>query len=258
MLTLFFLVFLLIQVYMVFWFTISLLIRRNDIADFAWGLGFIVVAISLYVMGGEVLDTMTVIAVLTTLWGFRLCLHIGRRLLTRPEDSRYSAWRATWGQWFVLRSYFQVFFLQGCIMFLVSFSAIFASMHRGASIGTLPVFIGVFVWLIGFIFESLADRQLSGFTHDIKNRGHIMESGLWKYSRHPNYFGEVTQWWGLFIIVSTLPSGLLALISPLTITFLILFVSGVPLLEKKYFGRPDFEDYKKRTSVFIPWFPKKA
>ena len=107
---------------------------------------------------------------------------------------------------------------------------------------------GLIVWIFGFYFESTADKQLSNHIKNPANKGKLMTTGLWKYSRHPNYFGEVTQWWGIFL----LSSSLFTIISPLTITLLILFVSGIPLLEKKYEGRPDWEEYKKKTSIFIP------
>ena len=120
----------------------------------------------------------------------------------------------------------------------------------------LLVIIGFIVWLIGFYFESVGDKQLANFIHNPENKGKLMTEGLWKYSRHPNYFGEVTQWWGIWIIALSVPYGWVAIIGPITITILILFVSGVPLLEKKYKGRSDFEAYKKRTSIFIPLPPK--
>jgi steroid 5-alpha reductase family enzyme len=116
-------------------------------------------------------------------------------------------------------------------------------------------FIGIIVWLIGFYFEATADKQLKEFIKNPKNKGKIMQSGLWAYSRHPNYFGEVTMWWGIWLL--NLNPNWWTILGPLTITFLILKVSGVPLLEKKYQGNSEFEDYKKRVSVFIPWKPKK-
>lgn len=113
--------------------------------------------------------------------------------------------------------------------------------------------IGFVVWMIGFTFESVGDKQLKEFIANPENKGKIMDQGLWAYSRHPNYFGEVTQWWGLFIIALSVPFGIWSIIGPLTITFLILKVSGVPMLEKSFVGKPGWEEYKKKTSVFIPW-----
>ncbi len=114
------------------------------------------------------------------------------------------------------------------------------------------------VWLTGFSFEAIGDRQLAAFIRDPANRGQLMTGGLWSYTRHPNYFGEAAMWWGMAMLALSAPNGWLGLVGPLVITILLLFVSGVPLLEKKYAGRPDWEEYKKRTSIFIPWFPKKV
>ena len=236
---------------------ISLLAKRNDVADLAWGLGFVLISWVLFFKTGIFVDHLLVISILTTIWGLRLASHIFARLKSRPEDSRYQQWRQDWGSSFFVRSYLQVFLLQGMIMLLISLSSVASSIDRNIPLG-INVYIGVIVWLVGFLIESNADSQLSSFVKNPENKGHVMQSGLWKYSRHPNYFGEVTQWWGLFFIALSLNNGLVSIISPVTITLMILFVSGVPLLEKKYAGRPEFEDYKKRTSVFIPWFPKKA
>lgn len=117
-------------------------------------------------------------------------------------------------------------------------------------------FLGLVIWLIGFFFEAVGDAQLSEFLKNPKNKGKIIQTGLWRYTRHPNYFGEVAQWWGIWLITLGIPLGWFGIIGPLTITVLILFVSGVPLLEKKYQGRADFEAYKKQTSVFFPLPPK--
>ena len=120
--------------------------------------------------------------------------------------------------------------------------------------------LGVFIWIIGFYFESRADKELRDFLKDKNNKGKIMQSGLWSLSRHPNYFGEVTMWWGIWLLnlsILTL-SNWWTVVGPLTITYLILKVSGVPLLEKRYEGNKEFEEYKKRVSIFIPWWPKKS
>jgi steroid 5-alpha reductase family enzyme len=130
---------------------------------------------------------------------------------------------------------------------------LFINLGTGGPLGFFDL-VGFLVWITGFYFESTGDAQLARFVRDPINKGKIMQSGLWKYTRHPNYFGEVTQWWGIFIISLSVPFGIFTIIGPLTITYLILFVSGVPMLEKKYAGRADFEAYKKRTSVFFPWF----
>jgi steroid 5-alpha reductase family enzyme len=145
--------------------------------------------------------------------------------------------------------------LQGFFLYLIAQPVIFIHNEPSSVLGLID-FIGLCVWGIGFYFESTGDAQLKEFITNPANKGKLMDRGLWKYSRHPNYFGEVTQWWGLFIVALSITGSLFTVIGPLTITTLILFVSGVPLLEKKYAGRPDWEEYKKRTSIFIPLPPK--
>jgi steroid 5-alpha reductase family enzyme len=192
---------------------------------------------------------------LVTIWGLRLAIHIYSRNKGKAEDFRYKAWREQWGKWFLVRSYFQVFLLQGLFLFLISLPVILINQHTTAL--SFLDFLGIAVWIIGFYFEVVGDWQLSQFVREPSNRGKIIETGLWKYTRHPNYFGEVVQWWGIFLMAISLPNGILTIIGPLTITILILFVSGIPMLEKKYEGRADFEDYKRRTSAFIPLPPTK-
>jgi len=239
--------------YYVVWFIISLLVRRNDVADLAWGLGFpLLIWTAVAQSGGSPVSVL--IAVLVSIWGGRLALHIFSRIRRTQEDRRYQEWRAQW-RFFTLRSFLQIYLLQGLLMFAIAYSSITIVLAQLPQL-TVWTVVGTVVWFGGLLCESIADRQLAVFKRDPANKGKILQSGLWKYSRHPNYFGEISMWWGLSIIgVSILQPSLL--LSPVTITLLIRFVSGVPLLEKKYAGRPDFEEYKRRTSVLIPWAPKK-
>ncbi len=242
--------------YMNFWFLVSLIKKRNDIADIAWGLGFVILSwLSLFISkNGDFVSLM--INFLITVWGLRLAAHIYKRNRFKKEDYRYKKWRDEWGKWFFLRSYFQVYILQGIFLFLIVLPALFTNLNPGGNFGFMAI-LGLIIWIIGFVFESVGDGQLAKFIKNPSNKGKIMQDGLWKYTRHPNYFGEVTQWWGIFVIALARPGGIVTIIGPLTITILILFVSGIPLLEKKYGGRKDFEEYKKKTSVFFPLPPKK-
>lgn len=241
--------------YMNFWFLVSLFKKRNDVADVAWGLGFVFLAWNSFYLSQDWSGVSLVVNLLVTVWGFRLAYHIYSRNKDKPEDYRYKAWREEWGKWFYLRSYFQIYILQGFLLFLISLPVIFINLYQIKSFGVL-VLVGLLIWLIGFFFESVGDAQLARFIKNPENKGKLMQTGLWAYTRHPNYFGEVTQWWGIFIIALSASFGFISIIGPLTITFLILKVSGVPMLEKKMEQNPEFAEYKKRTSAFIPLPPR--
>lgn len=243
--------------FVTFLFVISVFLKRNDIADVAWGTGIFLVALSSYLLNEDKSTLNLAITILIGLWGFRLSLRILLRNLKKDEDFRYKKWREEWGRIFYLRSYLQVYLLQGFLMLVVGYVAIHANQYGEK--GELGYFFlaGLIVWIIGYFFETVGDWQLDKFIGSKPAPGEIMQSGLWKYSRHPNYFGEVTMWWGLWLMVATLPFSYIALVSPLAITFLILKVSGIPMLEKKFEGNPKWEEYKKVTSAFFPLPPKK-
>lgn len=241
--------------YVSVWFLISLLIKRNDIADIAWGLGFVAVVCFLFLTQAPTLQS-GIVYILTIIWGMRLAIYIGVRTKGKPEDFRYKKWREEWGKYFVLRSYLQVYLLQGFFMWIISLPIIVVSMAKNQPISPF-ILVGSIIWLIGFAFESIGDYQLMLFIKQRQNKSDVMQTGLWKYTRHPNYFGEVLVWWGIFIMVLPLEYGLWAIISPITISFLLLYVSGIPMLEAKYKDNVAFEEYKKRTSAFFPMLPKK-
>ena len=237
-------------------FLISVLRKRNDIADTLWGLGFILVAWVTLFSNGYYYPMQLLVTALVTIWGLRLALHIYLRNRHKIEDHRYQDMQKKWKGNFYLNSYLQVFLLQGFLLLLISIPVIFVNAITETSFGWVAI-LGVLIWLKGFFFESVGDSQLAQFLKDPKNHGHVMQAGLWKYTRHPNYYGEVLQWWGIFVIALSIPFGFFTILGPLVITLLITKISGVPLLEKKYAGRAEWEDYKKRTSIFVPWFPKK-
>ena len=240
--------------YVSVWFIISLLIKRNDIADIAWGLGFVAIVIFLFITQTSTLQS-NIVYILTLIWGIRLAIHIGFRTKGKPEDFRYKKWRDEWGKYFVLRSYLQVYLLQGFFMWIISLPIIVVTMAQNQAISPF-ILSGSIIWLIGFAFESIGDYQLMLFIKQRQNKSDIMQTGLWKYTRHPNYFGEVLVWWGIFIMVLPIEYGIWTIISPITISFLLLYVSGIPMLEAKYKDNLAFQDYKKRTSAFFPMLPK--
>ena len=233
------------------WFIISIFRKRNDVADVAWGFGFILLSWASYLISINFNLKGLLVGFLVSIWGLRLAWHIYFRNKGKTEDYRYIVWRKEWGKWFYLRSYFQVYILQGIFLFLIVLPVLIINKSAGQGIGIIEI-VGVLVWIVGFFFETVGDAQLSRFIKNPENKGKIMQSGLWQYTRHPNYFGEVTGWWGIWLIAFSVPFGWLSVIGPLTITILILKVSGISLLEKKMEENPDFIEYKKRTSIFIP------
>lgn len=246
---------LLLFFYMSVWFVLSLVKKRNDVADTAWGVGFILLAWVSFYLGQAQGPRGLLVGLLISVWGIRLAWHIHTRNKGKAEDYRYAKWREEWGAWFYVRSYAQVYLLQGVLLFLIVLPVLLLNVSAGPAIGVLD-FIGVAVWILGFVFESVGDAQLAQFIKDPANKGTLMQGGLWRYTRHPNYFGEVTMWWGIWLIALSTPYGLLGIIGPITITTLILKVSGIPMLEKKMEENPQFAEYKMRTSIFIPWFRK--
>ncbi len=246
--------------YMTAWFLWSQLKKRNDVADIAWGLGFIATAWWTFAKHRTSQQASIVALILTTLWGLRLAIHIYTRNHGKHEDFRYKQWRDEWGKWFVIRTYLQVFILQGLFMLVVVSPVLYTVGIQNTVIIPAWLWAGILLWGLGFYFETVGDWQLRQFIANPKNKGKIMNQGLWNYTRHPNYFGEVTQWWGVWLVLAATDIStnikLLGLLGPATISYLIIFVSGIPMLEKKYKDNPDFQAYAKRTSVFFPRKPR--
>ena len=250
----------LVALYMTAWFAVALVKKDNSVADIAWGLGFVLVASYTFFFRRTSLFLPGLVTSLVVVWGIRLAYHIFRRNMAKGEDPRYTAWRAKWGRTFVWRSYLQVFLLQGLFMLVIALPVVLVNTHRwdaGRPVAEgLFTLAGILVWVLGFFFEAVGDAQLARFKKDPANKGKIMDRGLWRYTRHPNYFGESLMWGGIFIIALEVPSGWMTVASPLLITFLLAKVSGVPMLERRYAGNAAFQDYARRTSAFVPWFPK--
>ncbi len=247
---------LIVFVYFLLFFIVAQVVKNNSIVDMGWGAGFVIVALATLFLGGYYTERSLLVTLLVAIWGLRLTYHIVRRNFGKPEDFRYAKWRKEWGRWLVPRAFLQVFMLQGVMMLAISYSVILINSYEGSSLNLLDI-TGLLVWITGFFFESVGDKQLARFLKDPANKGKVIQSGLWKYTRHPNYFGEATMWWGIFILALSVPLGWTGIISPLTITILLLFVSGVPMLEKQMMQNPEYREYAKRTSKFFPWFPGK-
>ena len=236
-------------------FSIALVIKNNSIVDVAWGIGFICVAWVTFFLGEGMSVRAILVTTLVTVWGVRLAIHVGLRNLGKPEDFRYAKWRQQWGKLFVSRSYFQIFLLQGLILLIISYPVLLVNRSDGTGLTALDL-IGVLLWGVGFLFESVSDYQLVRFKRNPENKGRIMTGGLWQYSRHPNYFGESLLWWGIYVIALSVESGWTAIVSPVLITYLLLKISGVTMLEKKYVGNAAYAAYAQKTSAFIPRPPK--
>lgn len=240
-------------------FIISKILKRLDVVDIAWSGGFILAALTSFFISKYKVEigwnVQTVATILVLVWGLRLAYHILRRVASTSEDPRYVELRKRWKGNTSLNAYFRIFFTQGVLATIISIAVIHINLSEPQPINWVT-YLGALVWLSGFLMESLSDYQLKKHLANPKNKGTIMTSGLWKYSRHPNYFGEATLWWGIFIIAFSLPFGWVAVITPVAITYLLLFVSGVPLAERRFEGRPGWAKYKKQTSVFVPLPPR--
>ena len=247
-------------IYMTAWFFVSVAQRRADVVDQAWGLGFVLVALVNGFVNGWTPPYLILVA-LVSVWGFRLFWHINRRHAKTGEDPRYTEIEAKGGGGLVKR-WITIYLLQGGLILVVSAPITAFGSFQGAAESTITanVIAGLLIWIVGFIFESVGDKQLADFLADPANKGQIMDRGLWHYTRHPNYFGELTMWWGIWVLTfssANLVPWLVSAIGPGTLTYLIVFVSGIPPIEKQFMQREDFRAYAARTSVLIPWFPKK-
>jgi len=238
------------------WLT-SLALRDASIVDVWWGPGFALIAACAAWLGeGGDLDRRALSAAAVTFWGVRLGGHLFLRNQGQGEDPRYRAMRRHWGARFPWVSAVTVFGLQGVLMWIVSAPVQAVHVSAGGPLGALDA-IGIALVAVGLFFETVGDFQLARFRADPANRGRVLDSGLWRYTRHPNYFGDCCVWWGLYAIAAATPLGRWTVFAPLLMTFLLLRVSGVALLERSIGGRrPAYADYVRRTSAFLPLPPR--
>ena len=246
---------LVVSVYFIIFFIIGQILRDNSIVDIGWGLGFAVLAAALAIRDEFQNTKGIIVLVLVALWGLRLTIYLFNRNKGKPEDFRYVNLRKRWGtKWALLKAFLNVYALQGVVLYIVSISFMYIFNSETSELIWLD-YVAIGIWLIGFLFESIGDYQLKMFKAKPENKGRIIQSGLWKYTRHPNYFGNATMWWGIYLLALT-SGGWLTFFSPLIMTLFLLFVSGVPLLEKKKANHPEYQQYKQVTPKFFPWFPK--
>ena len=236
---------------------ISLVMRDASIVDIAWGSGFVLVAwVSYWLSDGNSTRSL-LLTVLTTIWGLRLAFYLAKRNLGHGEDFRYQSMRRKHGDRFAIVSLYTVFGLQGLLMFIVSLPVQLGQVREEPGFGIIGV-LGVLVWGVGIYFEAVGDAQLARFKRDPANTGKIMDQGLWRYTRHPNYFGDSCVWWGLGLIAAESSLGIYGLIGPAVMTFLLVKVSGAAMLDRAMLKRkPGYENYVATTSGFTPRPPRR-
>lgn len=230
---------------------LSLVLRDSSIVDIAWGPLFVAVAGIGAAFGGGWAGRQLLVLAMVALWGLRLGWHIHRRNRGHGEDPRYARWRADAGPSWWWRSLFKVFLLQGAVLWVVSLPIQAAMAVPGPNRFTAWAAIGELVWAAGFLIEAIADAQLAAFKAK-GDRSGVMDEGLWAYSRHPNYFGEAVLWWGIWLAALAVPWGWATVVSPIVITLLLRYVSGVPLTERMMEGRPGWDDYVSTVRIFVP------
>lgn len=242
-----------VLLYMTAWFVIARARKRLDTVDNAWGGGYFVMAWAAAALQPSWLTLL--IAVLISIWAARLTLHIAARNAKRPEDPRYVAISQKWKGNYWLRAYFSIFVLQGALIWTIGLPI---SLAGNLSVPHQIVYalMGTIVWIMGYATEAIADRQLRHYLASQPDKSSILDSGLWHYSRHPNYFGEILQWYGIAIIASGVKYGWVGLVGPTALYLTIRYVSGVPPIENRRKDNPAYQAYARRTSVLLPLPPR--
>jgi steroid 5-alpha reductase family enzyme len=244
---------------MVALWAVSVRIGDISIVDIFWGPGFAVVAWVAFALAQGVPVRQWLVAALTTIWALRLGAYLARRNLGKGEDPRYAAFKKHAKGNVHLFALRRVFLTQAAILWFVSLPVQFAMLWREPATLGWPAYAGIALFAVGFLFETVGDAQLAAFKADPAHKGRILDRGLWRYTRHPNYFGDACVWFGLFLIACDNPWGALTLLSPLAMTWFLVKVTGKALLERRMKrANPAYEDYIRRTSGFLPWFPKPA
>ena len=255
---LFFKAALIIVVFVTLLWVWSVFIKNVSIVDIFWGLGFVIVNVFYAFMFGDLTERKLLVLILVCIWGFRLAIYLAIRNIGKGEDFRYQEFRRNYGPkrywWF---SFFQTFLLQAVLIMIISLPLL--GINTSTNSGSLNGldYLGIVVWIVGFVFEAGGDYQLMRFKKNPINKGKILDIGFWKYTRHPNYFGDSAVWWS-YAIFSIASGCYWHIVGSIIMTLLILKVSGVSLLEKSLKKeKPHYRDYIKKTSSFLPWFSKK-
>jgi len=247
-----------IMVLMTCLWIISIIIKNVSIVDIFWGLGFVITCGYYFLNSNGNSSRKVLLISLVVIWGVRLSVYLAWRNLGKGEDFRYREFRKKYGEkryWWI--SFFQTFLLQGILMWLIS-APLLGAQFSGKEISPgITDYVGIALWAIGFAFEAGGDLQLALFRSDPLNRGRVLDKGFWRYTRHPNYFGDSAVWWG-FGLICLASGSYLPIFGSLLMTALIIKVSGVALLEKSLKeNKPEYKEYIEKTSAFLPWFPRK-
>ncbi len=260
-------------IYLIIAFIVGTIKKNNGVMDIFYGPGYFVVSftalITNLILTGTTSLQKIVVTILVLIWAIRLASYVYIRNHGKPEDYRYVAMRERWKTNIVLKSLLRIYLFQGLVIFIVDIPSWFVIISEPPSVveGSFAtgaeyfyiilLLLGTFIWVVGFLFETIGDWSLYHFLQNPENKGRVMDKGVWKYTQHPNYFGEVTQWWGLYAIAIGVPFGFITFFGPAYITFMIIKVSGVRLLDKRFEGNNEYTAYKRRTPKFFPWLPKK-
>ncbi len=225
----------------------------TSIANFTWGGGVLLVALYTFFRMSSFLLQQIVVTLFIVLWSSRLILYVYTRYT--GKDPRFTTWKWQGLKALVINTFWV--FGQLFMIAIMSYAVVLINIYTIPHALSLWDIVGIIIWICGYCIEMISDNQLFTFLHNPANKGKVMDSGLWRYSRHPNYFGESVMWIGIYFLALSVPYGWTAFITPLTITFLLRFVTGVPLLENAMKDNPAYQEYKQKTNTFIPWFPKK-
>lgn len=253
--------------YMIVAFSVGTIKKNNGLVDIFYGPGYFVFTFTCFItdllIHGATSLQKIIVVILVLLWAIRLATYVYTRNRGKPEDYRYAVMRERWKTNVILKSLLKIYLFQGLVILIVDVPAWFVIISDNPIISSafdfygITLWLGTLVWVIGFLFETIGDWSLYHFLQNPENKGKIMDRGLWKYTQHPNYFGEVTQWWGLYVIALASPFGFITFFGPALITYMIIKVSGVRLLNKRFEKNNRYTEYMRRTSAFFPWFPKK-
>ena len=229
-------------------------IGRHSVVDVTWGGGFVLIALVSGVVGTGEGWRRLLVTVIVAVWGLRLAWHVFRRSVGGGEDPRYEELlsKATGNR--TLYALRKIYLTQGAALWFVSLPIQVSAVAQSSV--PVTVVVGVLLWVVGLAFEAVGDAQLKTFKADPSNKGRIMDRGLWSWTRHPNYFGDACVWWGIFLVAASAWPGVVTVLSPVAMTYFLVFATGARLLERSMERRPGYADYQRRTSYFLPRPPK--